>query len=156
LDEHETPLDATLLVDLHASMGTTSRWMTGMLQPVEYGDRQAPRGTLRWTSAPAAFSVFGRPVWRCQLDFEGQEAAVHLALEAITRDGKVRYLTEGTARVRPGPVELPLRAIAFELPADASLRLSLAAADADTFEPVTKAATLRVGGPCQLDLPSTK
>lgn len=153
----EAPLGATLDVDFAATTGTTNRWVTGLLRPVDTGDRAEARGLLSFEHAPLTetLSVFGAPVLRCQVTADGDDAALFAYLEARLADGPIGLLTEGVTRLRGGAVELRLRPIAFELPPGSALRVSLAGADADTFERVPAAGprSLAFSSPCALELP---
>ncbi|MFY0536952.1 CocE/NonD family hydrolase [Nannocystis pusilla] len=153
----EAPLDARLDVDFAATTGTTNRWVTGLLRPVDTGDRAEARGLLSFDHAPLGetLSVFGAPVLRCQVTADGDDSALFAYLEARLADGPTGLLTEGVVRLRGGAVEVRLRPIAFELPPGASLRVSLAGADADTFErvPAEGPRSLAFSAPCTLELP---
>jgi putative CocE/NonD family hydrolase len=153
----EAPLDAKLDVDFAATTGTTNRWVTGLLRPVDTGDRAKARGLLSFDHAPLTetLSVFGAPVLRCQVTADGDDSALFAYLEARLGDGPTGLLTEGVVRLRGGAVEVRLRPIAFELPPGSSLRVSLAGADADTFErvPAEGPRSLAFSAPCTLELP---
>ncbi|WAS91778.1 CocE/NonD family hydrolase [Nannocystis punicea] len=153
----EAPLAARLDVDFQATTGTKNRWVTGLLRPVDTGDRAKARGLLSFDHAPLAdaLSVFGAPVLRCRVTPDGEESALFVYLEAKLAEGPMRLLTEGVARIRGGDVEVRLRAIAFELPPGATLRVSLAGADADTFErvPAEGPRSLSFSAPCAIELP---
>ncbi|WP_434421073.1 CocE/NonD family hydrolase [Nannocystis pusilla] len=153
----EAPLDARLDVDFAATTGTTNRWVTGLLRPVDTGDRAKARGLLSFAHAPLGetLSVFGAPVLRCQVTADGDDSALFAYLEARLGDGPTGLLTEGVVRLRGGAVEVRLRPIAFELPPGSSLRVSLAGADADTFErvPAEGPRSLAFAAPCTLELP---
>ncbi|MCY0989176.1 CocE/NonD family hydrolase [Nannocystis sp. ILAH1] len=153
----EASLDARLDVDFAATTGTMNRWVTGLLRPVDTGDRAKARGLLSFDHAPLTetLSVFGAPVLRCQVTADGDDSALFAYLEARLADGPTSLLTEGVARLRGGAVEVRLRPIAFELPAGSSLRVSLAGADADTFErvPAEGPRSLAFSAPCTLELP---
>lgn len=130
---------SALDLNAHATSGTRNRWTAGLLQPVEFPDRRAAPGLVSWTATPAAepMARFGRPVFECNATPHHQEAAVHAYLEAQLPSGEVRLVTEGVTRVsQAGPIVVQLRAVAFELPAGAALRLSVAASDEGTFERV--------------------
>ena len=148
---------ARLDVDFSASTGRRNRWMTGMAQPVEYEDRRAAKGLLR-ASGPvrrAALRFFGAPQVACEVALDGPEAALHVYLEEVGAVGAVTVLTEGVRRVQPGPVTLPLRAVAAELPTGGRLQLSVAGADAPTFErvPAEGPRVITLVGACTLTLP---
>lgn len=153
--------EAVLDVDFGASTGVKNRWMTGLVQPVVHGDRARARGlqsfTLPAREAPLRF--FGAPRVGCEVALDGDEAALHVYLEEVMADGVVRLLTEGVQRVRGGRVTVPLRALAAELPVGGRLRVSIAGADAPTFERVPPAGPRRLtlrgaeASPCQLELP---
>ena len=151
------PLDAAFDVDFAASTGTENRWMTGLLRPVRADDRAKARGILSFVGRPLAepLVVFGAPALRCDVAPDGDDTALFVYLEATDADGRVRLLTEGVARIRGGPTEVRLRSIAFELPPGASVRVSLAGADADTFERVPAAGPRRMAlrAPCTIELP---
>jgi hypothetical protein len=150
-------LQTRLDVDFTATTGTNNRWMTGLVRPVEYDDRTKTRGVLSFDGEPleGRLSVFGAPVLRCEVALDGDDAALFAYLEVRGPQGRVRLLTEGVARVRGGSVEVRLRPIAFELPKDSTLRVSLAGADADTFErvPVQGPRSITFASPCAIDLP---
>lgn len=127
-----------LKVDFEASTGTKNRWMAGMLQPIDYGDRRQARGQIVW-EAPAAtesYRLFGSPLLEAQVTVDGPEAALHVYLEVREPNGKVVYLTEGVARTRGGWVSVPLRAVSYEFKRGQALRLSVAGSDRPTFERV--------------------
>jgi putative CocE/NonD family hydrolase len=152
----EAPLDAAFEVDFSASTGTENRWMTGLLRPVRADDRAKAQGILAFVGPPLAepLAVFGAPVFRCRVAPDGPDAALFVYLEADDAAG-VRLLTEGVERIRDRPTEIRLRSIAFELAPGTRLRVSLAGADADTFERVPPAGPRRVAlrAPCGLELP---
>lgn len=148
----------SLSVDFAASTGLRNRWMTGMALPVEYEDRRSARGVLRSTrgsarTAPLRF--FGAPVLQCRVTLDGPEAALHVMLEEERSSGEFVLLTEGVQRVTGGEVNLRLRPLAAELPVGGRLRLTVAGADAPTFERVPREGQRRVSfdGPCRLELP---
>jgi len=151
------PLEARLDVDFQATTGTKNRWVTGLLRPVDTGDRAKARGLLSFDHAPLTntLSVFGAPVLRCQVTPDGDDSALFVYLEAKLAEGPMRLLTEGVARIRGGAVEVRLRPIAFELPPGSSLRVSLAGADADTFErvPAEGPRSMVFSAPCGIELP---
>lgn len=127
-----------LEVDFEASSGKQNRWMAGMLQPIDYGDRRQARGQVIW-EAPAAtesYRLFGSPTLETHVTLEGPEAALHVYLEVREPNGKVVYLTEGVARTRGGGVSVPLRAVSYEFKPGQALRLSVAGSDRHTFERV--------------------
>ncbi|MDI1449938.1 CocE/NonD family hydrolase [Polyangium sp. 6x1] len=150
-------LEARLDVDFQATTGTKNRWVTGLLRPVDTGDRAKARGLLSFDHAPLTdtLSVFGAPVLRCQVTADGDESALFAYLEAKLAEGPTRLLTEGVARIRGGAIEVRLRPIAFELPPGSSLRVSLAGADADTFErvPAKGSRSMAFAAPCAIELP---
>ncbi len=151
------PLDVRLDVDFTATTGTNNRWMTGLLRPVETDDRVKARGLLSFNGEPlgGVLSVFGAPVLRCDVSLDGHEAALFAYLEVKEPQGPVRLLTEGVARIGTGSVEVRLRPIAFELAPGSTLRVSLAGADADTFErvPVQGPRSMTFASPCAIELP---
>jgi hypothetical protein len=153
----EAALSARLDVDFQATTGTKNRWVTGLLRPVDTGDRAKARGLLSFDHAalPETLSVFGAPVLRCQVTPDGDESALFVYLEAKLAEGPMRLLTEGVARIRGGDVEVRLRPIAFELPPGSTLRVSLAGADADTFErvPAEGPRSMAFSAPCAIELP---
>ncbi len=150
-------LEARLDVDFQATTGTKNRWMSGLLRPVDTGDRSKARGLLAFHDAPltSLLSVFGAPVLRCQVTLDGDDAALFAYLEAKGADGQMRLLTEGVARIHGGAVEVRLRPVAFELTSGSSLRVSLAGADADTFErvPAEGPRSMAFSAPCAIELP---
>ena len=154
------PLDAGFDVDFAASTGRDNRWMTGLLRPVRTDDRAKARGIASFIGQPitAPLSVFGASTLRCNVALDGDDAALFVYLEAVDRAGTVRLLTEGVARIGNGPAEVRLRPIAFELPPGASVRVSLAGADADTFERVPSAGPrhMQFSAPCSIELPVVK
>lgn len=150
-----------LKVDFEASTGKQNRWMAGMLQPVDYGDRRQARGQIVW-EAPAAtesYRLFGSPTLEAQVNVDGPEAALHVYLEVREPNGKVVYLTEGIARTRGGFVSVPLRAVSYEFKPGQALRLSVAGSDRPTFErvPATGPVSFTIGnnqaGQARLTLP---
>jgi predicted acyl esterase len=150
-------LRRTLDVDFAATVGDETRWTTGMLTNVESPDRAEAPGLLSF-AAPGAgpLRVFGAGNLRCDVSLAAPEAAMHVYLEVIEPSGRVRLLTEGLQRVTSGPVEVPLRAVAADLPGDHGLRLSFAGADAGTFERVPAQGPQRItvqGAGCALTLP---
>ncbi len=150
-------LRRSLDVDFEATVGTHTRWSTGLLTTVDAPDRSAAPGllTFRGTSA-GPLRLFGAGSLRCEVSLAAEEAALHVYLEVVEPNGAVRLLTEGVARVRSGVVEVPLRAVAAALPADHGLRLSIAGADAGTFERVPQTGPQRIalhGADCALELP---
>jgi hypothetical protein len=151
------PLDAHFDVDFSATTGTNNRWMTGLLHPVDANDRAKARGLLSFDGEPLAnaLSVFGAPALRCEVSLDGDAAALFVYLEARDAHGPVRLLTEGVERVRSGTVQVRLRPVAFELPPGSMLRLSLAGADADTFErvPAQGPRAITLVAPCVIELP---
>jgi len=150
-------LDEALDVDFAASTGTDNRWMAGLLHPVVYNDRKEARGVISFLGAPLKepLNVFGGPILRCNVALDGDDAALFAYLEASDANGPTRLLTEGVSRIRGGEAEVRLRSIAFELPVGSSLRVSLAGADADTFErvPETGARRITLRSACSLELP---
>lgn len=156
----ESMLDEALDVDFAASTGTDNRWMAGLLHPVVYNDREEARGLISFVGVPLTepLHVFGRPVLRCNVALDGDDAALFAYLEASDASGPTRLLTEGVSRIRGGEAEVLLRSIAFELPVGASLRVSLAGADADTFErvPETGPRRIELRSACSLELPAVQ
>lgn len=148
---------SALDVDFSATTGLKNRWMTGMAQSVVYEDRRQAKGLLRAAgparTAPLRF--FGAPHVTCEVTLDGPEAALHVYLEELGADGAVTLLTEGVQRVHGGAVSFPLRALAAELPVGGRLQLSIAGADAPTFERVPAEGPRRItlNGPCTLSLP---
>ena len=100
-------------------------------------------------------SFFGPPVLRCEVSLDGDAAALFVYLETRDVHGRVRLLTEGVERVRGGTVQVRLRPVAFELPPGSILRVSLAGADADTFErvPAEGPRAITLVAPCAIELP---
>jgi len=148
----------SLSVDFAASTGRNTRWTTGLARPVDAPDRAEARGVVSWRSAPLdeSLSVFGASVFVCDVTLEAPEAALHVYVESVDPAQRVRLLTEGVQRVRQGAVEVRIRPVAFELPAGWSLRLSIAGADAPSFERVPATGAQRIalaGSGCRLTVP---
>ncbi len=148
-----------LSVDFTASTGVNTRWTTGLVRPVDAPDRAKARGLLSWQAASLAvpLSVFGATEFVCEVTLEAPEAALHVYLESVDRHGKVRLLTEGIQRIRSGLIRMDLRSVAFEIPAGWSLRLSVAGADAPSFERVPASGPQRLqfaGSGCHIVLPT--
>jgi predicted acyl esterase len=148
-----TPFD----VDFAATNGPNTRWSSGLLRPVDDPDRAAWPGLRSFVSAPTGATLrwVGEGTVACDLGVSVDAVAVHAYVEVVAADGRVRLLTEGVTRATGGPVTVRLRPVAVELPTGASLRLSFAGADADTFErvPATGPATWTFTEPCVLQLP---
>ena len=151
------PLDTRLDVDFSATTGTNNRWMRGLLRPVETDDRAKARGLLSFDGDALAseLAVFGAPVMRCEVSLDGDDGALFVYLETTDAYGTVRLLTQGVARIRSGTIQVRLRPIAFELPPGSALRVSLAGADADTFEriPSQGSRAILITAPCSIELP---
>jgi len=136
-----------------------TRWTTGLVRPVDAPDRAKVRGLLSWQAASLAvpLSVFGATEFVCEVTLEAPEAALHVYLESVDQHGKVRLLTEGIQRIRSGLIRMDLRSVAFEIPAGWSLRLSVAGADAPSFERVPASGPQRMqfaGSGCHIVLPT--
>jgi putative CocE/NonD family hydrolase len=160
--EHAAPLPSdtlrTLDVDFTASTGRNTRWTTGLVRPVDAPDRARAPGLLSWRTAPFSepLAVFGDGALTCNVTLSADEAALHVYLESVDASGRVRLLTEGTQRARAGAITVRIRPVAFELPSGWSLRLSIAGADAPTFERVPATGPQRIimhGASCTLVLP---
>ncbi len=156
---HERVTDA-LPVDFSASTGLQNRWTSGLARRVDAPDRARASGLLSWRTAPLTevLSVFGEGSLTCTVATDAPEAALHVYVESIDPRGGVRLLTEGTRRVRadessPRETVVRIRPVAFELPRGWALRLSVAGADAPTFErvPESGAQAIRVSN-CKLVL----
>lgn len=157
------PFSVSVEVGHGATTGPKSRWMSGMLQPVDYGDRRAAPGTHTWRTPPleTPVDVFGAATLGCRVMASAPStAALHLYLEAEAPDGRVSYLSEGLHRVdRQAPSRLSLLPVAAHLPAGWRLRLTVAAEDQGNFERlpasgpggVTLEGTAEV--PCAFDVP---
>lgn len=148
----------SLTVDFSASTGKNTRWTTGLARPVDAPDRSDARGVISWQSAAleAPLSVFGAPEFVCRVALDAPEAALHVYVESVDRSGRVRLLTEGVQRIGAGQATVRIRPVAFELPAGWSLRLSVAGADAPSFERVPAAGAQRMqfaGEGCRLTVP---
>lgn len=148
-----------LSVDFTASTGVNTRWTTGLVRPVDAPDRARARGLLTWQAASLTvpLSVFGAAEFVCVVALEAPDAALHVYLESVDPARKVRLLTEGIQRIRSGSIRMSLRSVAFELPVGWSLRLSVAGADAPSFERVPATGPQRMhfaGSGCQLVLPT--
>jgi predicted acyl esterase len=132
-----------------ASTGENNRWTTGLARSVDVAERSRAAGlhsdTLPVLTEP--LNVFGDGVFSCDIRADVADATVHVYVESIDPEGRVRILTEGMQRLRPPATtsELPgdtthrgvtirLRPVAFALPAGWRLRLSLAGEDLPTFE----------------------
>jgi putative CocE/NonD family hydrolase len=148
------PLSLDFEVDFAATTGTTNRWMTGLLHPVDTGDRAKVAGLVRFDLAPEPMRVFGPAHLRCAVRTDG-EAALFAYLEVVLPDGTARLVTEGVSRVTGPDVDVRLRPIALELPAGAHLRLALSGADGPTFErvPASGPRRLSLRESCSLELP---
>lgn len=149
----------TLDVDFAATTGRNNRWTTGLVRPVDANDRAGARGLISWQTRPLAapLTVLGESVLSCRVALTADEAALHVYLESVDPEGRVRLLTEGTQRTRAGEIAVRIRPVAFELPAGWSLRLSVAGADAPTFERVPTAGSQRIamhGTTCSVTLPT--
>ncbi len=150
-------------VDFAATNGPDTRWTAGLLHPLPAPDRRDMPGLLSFATGPlgAPLEAFGSPTFRCQVSAENApdspapEVALHAYLEAVEADGSVRLLTEGVLRTGTAPVELRLRPVGFALAATEGLRLSIAGADAGTFERVPASGPARIGlaAPCTLEVP---
>lgn len=156
LGASDPSLRRTLAVDFEASVGDETRWSTGLLTDVEAPNREKAPGLLSFASGPLSgtLSAFGEGLFACDLETEG-EAALHVYLEAVQPNGRVRLLTEGLRRVKTGRVEVPLRPVAFELEPDWAIRLSIAGADAETFERVPASGPQSItllGADCRLEI----
>ena len=148
----------SLSVDFAATTGRNTRWTTGLARPVDAPDRAHVRGVVSWRTAPldAPLSVFGDSQFVCDVTLDAPEAALHVYVESVDPAQRVRLLTEGTQRIRQGAVAVRIRPVAFELPAGWSLRLSIAGADAPSFERVPASGAQRIqfaGTGCRLTLP---
>ena len=148
----------TLAVDFAASTGRNTRWTTGLARPVDAPERASARGLLSWEGAPfaAPFSVFGAAEFRCAVQLDAPEAALHVYVESVDPSHHVRLLTEGVQRISAGVVQVRIRPVAFELPSGWALRVSVAGADASSFErvPATGAQRLQFAGEgCQVTVP---
>lgn len=160
----ETPragASRSLTVDFEASTGKNTRWTTGLARPVDAPDRSNTRGVISWQSAPlnAPLSVFGASEFVCQVTLDAPEAALHVYVESVDQSKRVRLLTEGVQRVSAGMVSVRIRPVAFELPKGWSLRLSIAGADAPSFERVPAVGGQRIqfaGEGCKLTLPAVR
>lgn len=153
-----TSAPRALTVDFAASTGKNTRWTTGLARPVDAPDRADTRGVISWQSAAldAPLSVFGAPEFVCQVVLDAPEAALHGYVESVDRSGRVRLLTEGVQRISAGQVTVRIRPVAFELPPGWSLRLSIAGADAPSFERVPATGGQRIqfaGEGCRLTVP---
>jgi putative CocE/NonD family hydrolase len=153
----------TLRVDYRASTGTHNRWTSGLARRVDAPDRANAVGLLSWQTAPVTerLAVFGAGEFICTVQLDAPDAALHVYVESVDHRGRVRLLTEGIRRItaletRAGEVSVRIRPVAFELPVAWALRLSVAGADAGTFErvPVRGAQQIRVTD-CRLVLPVT-
>lgn len=146
-------------VDFSASSGAFNRWHTQLGAQVDYGDRSdVDAQLLVYTGPPllAPLEITGTPVAHITLSASQPDGAFLVYLEAVLPDGRVVYLSEGVRRLwfrsrdarftraearplRPGrrsTFEFALSPISVELPQGARLRVSIAGADADTFERV--------------------
>lgn len=135
----------TMDVDFGATSGTSNRWVAGLLVPVDYAGRRHPRGAPAFTGAPLERPVelWGSSTLTCGVQLDGPDAALHVTVEALV-DGRARYLTEGVQRVTGGVAQVRLRPVAVRLPAGARLRMTLAGADAGTFERVPAVGPRRI------------
>lgn len=153
-------------VDFSATTGDANRWTTQLGGgPVDYGDRNAAdRKLLVYTSAPLRqdIEITGAPVATLHLSTSAPDGAIFVYLEAVERDGRIVYLTEGELRLalrgggaanrppgtepsflradagylRPGEqieIGVRLHAVSVRLTRGMRLRLALAGADAGTF-----------------------
>lgn len=148
----------SLAVDFAASTGKNTRWTTGLARVVDAPDRASARGLISWRSdaLDAPLSVFGASEFVCAVTLDVTEAALHVYVESIDPSQRVRLLTEGVQRISAGVATVRIRPVAFELPAGWSLRLSVAGADAPSFErvPATGAQRIQFAGEgCRLTLP---
>ncbi len=147
-----------LTVDFAASTGKNTRWTTGLARPVDAPDRADTRGVISWQSAAldSPLSVFGASEFVCEVTLDAPEAALHVYVESVDRSQRVRLLTEGVQRIRAGLATVRIRPVAFELPPGWRLRLSVAGADAPSFERVPATGAQRIqfaGDGCRLVLP---
>jgi len=156
----DASLDRSLDVDFAATVGPDQRWTAGLTRPVPAPDRGDAPGLISW-QLPALdqpLRVFGPGVFECAVELTAPEAALHVYVEAVQPNGRVRLLTEGELRVETGPASVRLRPVAFELDAGWGLRLSVAGADADVFERVPAAGPqqirFRASPRCALTLPT--
>jgi putative CocE/NonD family hydrolase len=142
-----------LVVDFSASTGERNRWTSGLARPVDAPDRARARGIASWWSPrlSSSLSVFGAGEFRCRTALDAGEAALHVYVESVDPQGRVRLLTEGTRRLQradePGTAtdaSVRLRPVAFRLEPGWSLRLSVAGADAPTFERVPATGDQRI------------
>jgi putative CocE/NonD family hydrolase len=153
-----TSAPRSLTVDFAASTGKNTRWTTGLARPVDAPDRADTRGVISWQSAvlDAPLSVFGASEFTCHVALDAPDAALHVYLESVDRSARVRLLTEGIQRITAGQATVRIRPVAFELPPGWSLRLSIAGADAPSFERVPATGEQRMqfaGEGCRLTLP---
>ncbi len=153
-----TSAPRSLTVDFAASTGNNTRWTTGLARPVDAPDRADTRGVISWQSAAldAPLSVFGASEFVCQVALDAPEAALHVYVESVDRSQRVRLLTEGVQRISADVATVRIRPVAFELPPGWSLRLSIAGADAPSFERVPATGGQRMsfaGEGCTLTLP---
>ncbi|MEQ1569053.1 MAG: CocE/NonD family hydrolase [Myxococcota bacterium] len=149
-------LRRALEVDFDATVGPESRWSAGLLTAVPAPNRDDAPGLLSFATPPfdAPVQLFGEAELRCAVEIDG-EAALHVYVEAVEPSGKVRLLTEGVTRARTGVVTVRIRPVSARLEAGWALRLSVAGADADTFERVPASGPQRitlVGDSCALEL----
>jgi hypothetical protein len=153
-----TSAPRSLTVDFAASTGKNTRWTTGLARPVDAPDRADTRGVISWQSAvlDAPLSVFGASEFTCHVALDAPDAALHVYIESVDRSARVRLLTEGIQRITAGQATVRIRPVAFELPPGWSLRLSIAGADAPSFERVPATGEQRMqfaGEGCRLTLP---
>lgn len=158
LGEPDADLARALPVDFDAAVGTETRWTTGLLTRVDAPDRAGAPGLLSFSAAPLAapLRVFGAGTFTCTVGLQQPEAAVHVYVEAVEPHGAVRLLTEGVVRASAGTVNVHLRPVAFALDPEWAVRLSVAGADAGTFErvPATGAQEITLSGAdCALTMP---
>jgi uncharacterized protein len=169
---HEAPPTA-LLDTLHtflargqATTGRNTRWTTGLARPVEITERASARDLRSYTLLPLAdtLHVFGAGALTCAMTASVPDATLHVYIESVDTDGRVRLLTEGMTRVRRDTawhdthdlVTVRIRPVAFALPTGWRLRVSLAGEDRPTFEriPATGDVTWRLHPTrCTLTLP---
>ena len=153
-------------VDFAASSGPENRWVTQATgAEVKYGDRaEEDRRLLTYESAPLteAVEITGNPALELNLESTHADGAVHAYLEAVSPQGRVEYLTEGSLRLvhrkvaeraypmapvhsyrvadmSPFPtnqretVRVELQPISVRVPAGSRLRVALAGHDASVF-----------------------
>lgn len=104
----------------------------------------------------AASSVFGASEFVGKIALDAPDVALHVSVESVDRAHRLRLLTEGVQRIGAGLATVRIRPVAFELPPGWSLRLSIAGADAPSFErvPATGGQRMQFAGEgCRLTVP---